>query len=220
MYNRNNLDLLQSHFDELQELGVFAKPENIGVNVEYVNPSFLVKKSRGGHRLVTDFGTVAQYAKPQPSLMPDMDSVLRTIGQWKFIIQTDLCKAYFQIPLDKDSMKYCGVVTPYKGVRVYTKSAMGMPGSESALEEVMSRVLGNMIQAGQVVKLADNLYCGANSLSELCYIWENLLRSLSRNNIHLSPKQTVINPKSTNILRWVSGYIISHLPYCVYTTNM
>ena len=163
---------------------------------------------------------MAQYAKPQPSLMPDMDSVLRTIGQWKFIIQTDLCKAYFQIPLDKDSMKYCGVVTPYKGVRVYTKSAMGMPGSESALEEVMSRVLGNMIQAGQVVKLADNLYCGANSLSELCYIWENLLRSLSRNNIHLSPKQTVINPKSTNILRWVSGYIISHLPYCVYTTNM
>ena len=127
MYNRNNLDLLQSHFDELGELGVFAKPENIGVNVKYVNPSFLVKKSRFGHKLVTDFGTVAQYPKPQPSLMPDMDSLLRTIGQWKFIIQTDLCKAYFQIPLDKDSMKYCGVVTPYKGVYVYTKSAMGMP---------------------------------------------------------------------------------------------
>ena len=218
LYNKNNLNLLQNMFDELEELGVFAKPENVNVNVEYVNPSFLVKKPRGGHRLVTDFGSVAHYTKPQPSLMPDMDSVLRTIAQWKYIIQTDLCKAYFQIPLDPSSMKYCGVVTPFKGVRVYVKSAMGMPGSESALEEVMCRVLGNLIQAGQVVKLADNLYCGANSLTELCNIWENILKSLSRNNIHLSASQTVINPKSTNILGWVwSNGTLSANPHSVCT---
>ena len=82
--------------------------------------------------------------------MPDMDSTLRSISQWKYLIQSDLCKAYFQIPLDPASMKF-------PGVRVYVRSAMGMPGSESALEEVMCRVLGNMIEAGQVVKLADNL---------------------------------------------------------------
>ena len=33
-------------------------------------------------------------------------------------------------------MKYCGVATPFKGVRVYVRSAMGMPGSETALEEL------------------------------------------------------------------------------------
>ena len=100
-------------------------------------------------------------------------------------------------------MKFCGVATPFKGIRVYVRSAMGMPGSESALEEVMCRVLGNMIESGKVVKLADNLYCGGNSLDELCNNWEQLLKSLSRNNLHLSPSQTIINPKSTNILGWV-----------------
>ncbi len=179
------------------------------MNIEYLNSSFLVKKPRGGYRLVTDFGDVGRYSKPQPSLMPDMDSILRTIAQWKYIIQTDLCKAYFQIPLDPASMKYCGVATPFKGVRVYTRSAMGMPGSESALEEVMCRVLGDMIESGKVVKLADNLYCGGNSLSELCRNWEELLRLLSRNDLHLSASQTIINPKSTNILGWVwtQGYL-------------
>ena len=44
-YCKNNLDILQQKFDELQKDGVFARPEEVGVSVEYVNPSFLIKKS-------------------------------------------------------------------------------------------------------------------------------------------------------------------------------
>ena len=47
---------------------------------EYVNLSFLVKKSSGGHRLVTAFANVGHFCKLQPSLMPDVDATLRTIG--------------------------------------------------------------------------------------------------------------------------------------------
>ena len=71
---------------------------------------------------------------------------------------TDLTKTFYQIPLAKSSMKYCGVVTPFRGVRVYTRSAMGMPGSETALEELTCRVLGDLLEDGVVVKLADDLY--------------------------------------------------------------
>ena len=112
---------------------------------EYLNPSFLVKKASGGHRLVTAFADVGRYSKPQPSLMPDVDSTLRQIGQWKYIVVTDLSKAFYQIPLSKDSIKYCGVETPFKGVRVYVRSAMGMPGSETALEELMCRVFADLL---------------------------------------------------------------------------
>ena len=190
-YNNDKLDLLQQKMDEMEDLNVLKKPEEVGVIVEYLNTTFLVRKSRGGNRCITDFGEVGRYAKPQPSLLPDMSSILRTISQWDYIIQTDLCKAYFQIPLDKESMKYCGVVTPFKGVRVYVKAAMGMPGSECALEEVMCRVLGDMIQDGKAVKIADNLYCGSNTLEGLCQNWKELLSALHRNNLHLSPSQTL-----------------------------
>ena len=64
-------------------------------------------------------------------------------------------------------MKYCGVATPSRGVRVYARSAMGMPGSETALEELMSRVLGDLLKEGIVAKIADDLYCGGNSPSKL-----------------------------------------------------
>ena len=44
---------------------------------------------------------------------------------------------------------------------------MGMPGSKTALEEVMCRVLGPLLLDGTVAKIADNLYCGGNTPQEL-----------------------------------------------------
>ena len=104
-YARDKLVDLQQKFDELEMDGVFARPENVGITVEYLNPSFLVKKESGGYRLVTAFGDVGRYSKPQPSLMPDVDSTLRLIARWKFIIATDLSSAFFQIPLKKGFIK-------------------------------------------------------------------------------------------------------------------
>ena len=80
-YARHQLLEFQQKFDELEALGVFKRPEDINIPVEYLNPAFLVKKPSGGYRLVTAFADVGRYSKPQPSLMPDVDSTLRLIAQ-------------------------------------------------------------------------------------------------------------------------------------------
>ena len=73
-YARDKLIELQDKYDELEAVGVFGRPEDVRVAAEYLNPSFLVCKSNGGSRLVTAFTEVGRYSKPQPSLMPDVDS--------------------------------------------------------------------------------------------------------------------------------------------------
>ena len=80
---------------------------------------------------------------------------------------------------------------------------MGMPGSETALEEIMSRVLGEYIQRGFVAKLADDLYIGGDSEEDLTNHWLEVLQALSRNNLGLSATKTVIAPKTTVVLGWV-----------------
>lgn len=40
---------------------------------------------------------------------------------------------------------------------------MGMPGNKTALEEVMNRVLGALIQENIVAKLAEDLCCRDNT---------------------------------------------------------
>lgn len=202
-YDRGRLVELQNKFDEFEKLGIFARPEDLGVVVEYLNPSFLVKKASGDFRLVTAFSDVGRYSKPQPSLMPDVDSTIRNIGSWKYLISTDLTKSFYQIPLCKESMKYCGVATPFKGIRVYTRSAMGMPGSETALEELMCRILGDLITEGFVCKIADNLYCGGNTPEDLLNTWKRVLFALDKANLGLSATKTFICPKSTVVLGWI-----------------
>ena len=100
-------------------------------------------------------------------------------------------------------MKYCGVATPFRGIRVYTRSAMGMPGSETSLEELMCRVLGDFIQEGLAAKLADDLYFGGDTSQALVSNWSRILEALSCCNLRLSAAKTVICPKSTTILGWI-----------------
>ena len=100
-------------------------------------------------------------------------------------------------------MKYCGVATPFRGVRVYARSAMGTPGSETALVELMSRVLGDLLKEGMVAKIADDLYCGGNSPDQLLLNWKTVLQALHKYDLRLSASKTIVNPQSTTILGWI-----------------
>ena len=146
--------------------------------------------------------------------MPNVDSTLRHIAQWKHLIGTDFTGAFYQIPLSQDSMKYSGVATPFKGVRVYVCPAMAMLGSETALEELMCRVLGHLLHEGILVKIAADLYCGGNTPYELLENWKNVLQVLYQCDLRLAASKTVVNPTSTTILGWIwrtGGQCTSHL---------
>lgn len=203
-YSRDNLETLQEKFDELEKKGVFSRPQDIGITVENTNPSFLVNKQQSSEkRLVTDFSSISEYCRPTPSLLPNVDSTLRNVGTWKFIIKSDMSSAYHQIPLKKTSKKFCGVHTPYKGLRVYNVGCMGLPGVEIALEELTCLLLGDLVKENKVAKLADDLFIGGDTPEELLLNFEQVLHRLLESNIKLSPTKTIIAPKSITLLGWI-----------------
>lgn len=202
-YARDKLSELQLMCDKLEQDGVLAKPEDVNVSIEYLSPSFLVKKQSGGYRMVTAFGEIGKHCLPQPALMPSVDSTLRLIAQWTHIITTDLSAAFFQIPLAHSSYKFCGIATPFRGVRCYTRCAMGQPGSEASLEELLSRMFGDLLQQGKVARLADDMYLGGETLQEILDTWTIVLQRLDTCNMGLSPSKTMIDPTKTTVLGWL-----------------
>ena len=132
-YSCDQLDQLQTKFGDLETQGVFHQPKDLKVVLEHLNPSFLVKKRNDGFHMVAAFTDVGRYSKCQHSLMLDIDSTFLRIACWKYIIQlhvvSDLSQVFYQIALSlpKNSMKYCGMVTPFKGGYVYTRCAMRIP---------------------------------------------------------------------------------------------
>ena len=114
-------------------------------------------------------------------------------------MQTD----FYQIPLSKYFMNYCTVATTFRGICVYTRCMMGMPGSEVALEEVMCHVMRDMVMDGHMAKIPDNMYVGGDSIIELADNWKRFLNILGTNNLGVSAAKTKIAPVSTVILGWV-----------------
>lgn len=201
LYNHGDKQKLQEMLDELLAEGVLARAEDVDVPVEYVHPVFLVKK-KVGYRVVSSFGEMAEYTRSQPTVTSNPEQVIHTVGQWKYIIHADLTKAYFHIELAKDSTRYVGIMSPFRGTLVYLRSVMGLPGSEAALEEILSRIFGDIIQRGDMVKLADDLYMGAENVDRLLLIWEEVLMRLQDNGFKLSPEKTICCPTSTTIMGW------------------
>jgi len=80
---------------------------------------------------------------------------------------------------------------------------MGTPGFETVLKELMSRVLGDLLKEGIVIKLTDDLCCGGNSPGELLSNWKKVLQALHKCDLRLSASKIIINPQSTMILGWV-----------------
>ena len=75
---------------------------------------------------------------------------------------------------------------------------MGMPGSESALDELMT-----CIQEGKVERVADDLYIGADDILSLFKTWEIIFLSrLQQARLRLSAPKTVMLPMSTTLLGW------------------
>ena len=202
-YGKDNLKILQDKFDELEAQGVFARPEDVGVVVQHVSPSFLVRKSSGaGYRLVTAFTTLGEYIKPLPTLMPTVENTLRTVSEWKYIITTDLRDAFYQIPLDKQSMQWCATQTPYRGLRVYQVASQGLPGSSEWLEELLSLLFGQLVQEGWLAKVADDMYVGGDTVDQLYDNWSQVLNILFQNGLKLKAIKTLIFPTHAQILGW------------------
>lgn len=59
-----------------------------------------------------------------------------------------------------------------------------MPGSETTLEELMFRILGDL-QDGCVAKIAEDLFCGGKSSAELLANWKKVLIALDECNLRL-----------------------------------
>ena len=85
---RNKLVELQENFKKLERCQVFRRPEDIESMIN------VVKKTSGGSRLVIAVANIDPYSKPQPSLMSDVVSNLRTTSPWKYVIKSDLTRSF------------------------------------------------------------------------------------------------------------------------------
>ena len=148
-------DTKQDIMDQMEADGILVRPEDVGVTLTHVHPSFLVPKMEDGiptgeYRLVTNLQSLSPYIKPTRIPLPTIDDAFRQLGRWKFIIHLDLRSWHWQIPMQKSSMRYLGTSTPYGGDRVYAVQPQGYLNATENSDKSYPESFGTSFEAEEV----------------------------------------------------------------------
>ena len=108
--------------------------------------------------------------------MPDVDSTLLLIAQWKHTIATDLTSVILP---DSSLTQLHEILRSYHTIPRRTSICTLC----HALEQLTSQVLGDLLKEGIVAKIADDLYCGGNSPGELLLNWKIVLQNDRQRNL-------------------------------------
>ncbi len=92
---------------------------------EWSSPVVIVPKKDGTLRVCIDFRKLNAQSRFDAYPMPRIDDLLERIGQARYITTLDLCKGYWQVPLDNDSKQYTAFRTP-SGLYHFTVLPFGL----------------------------------------------------------------------------------------------
>jgi hypothetical protein len=127
-YNSRAFPIPQVHYetvkndvDRLCQLGVLKKvPPG-----RWACPSFIVPKSNGTVRFITDFRQVNARIVRKPFPIPTIPELLHRLGGFTFMTSLDLSMGYYHMPMDAMSAEICTTVLPW-GHFAYLRLPMGV----------------------------------------------------------------------------------------------
>ncbi len=109
-------------------------------NSEWSSPLVIVPKKDGSLRVCVDFRKLNAQSRFDAYPMPRIDDLLERIGQARYITTLDLCKGYWQVPLDPNSKPYTAFRTPV-GLFQFTVLPFGLHGAPATFQRLMDQVL-------------------------------------------------------------------------------
>ena len=212
--------LLQAKIDELEEKGICMKVSNSNIIPKYAAPCMLVKKHsvralKPGeyenlatfdklkyNRFILCHNKLSEHIEKQPARMNRLDDVVKTVGEFEFVITSDLSDSFWQRHIADSKLPYFAFHSPFKGPYIFLRSTQGLINQSEGLEQLVSVILGDCIMAGWCVVLADNIYVMGHTMEDTVKHWQLVLDLLSVNNIKLSAKKTACFPEKLDLLGW------------------
>ena len=136
-------------------------------------------------------------------LMVTPEDIYIKLGRWKHIIVFDLYNAFYQNHIYPEDQQWLGIITPFGGLRVLTRSGQGLLGQSKELDELLAKVMQDKMAAGICMKIQDNVIVGGDTQEEAEHNYILIIKILYLANLRVAPDKTIIFPKSTNIAGWI-----------------
>ena len=137
--------------DDLEDMGVLAKPEEVGVVPAFVVPSMLQPKpEKNEWRLVSDFTPLNIHIRKLETVSPSIKDAKNILAKYKYNIECDLSHCFFQGGMRKEDIQYLATPHPYKGLRVYCVEPQGLRNASEHAYERLARIFGDLYVIGSL----------------------------------------------------------------------
>ena len=128
-------DALNKEIDSMLNAGIIEPSEDY-----YASPVVLVKKPDGSIRVCVNYKALNAKTLVSPYPMLPTDDIMDKLGGSKFYSKFDLCKGYYQIPLEENSRKYSTLICK-RGLYRFTVLPMGLVSAGATFTRMMRKLL-------------------------------------------------------------------------------
>lgn len=149
---------LEAELDEMLKLGVVRPSRS-----PWSNPVVIVTKKDGSGRLCLDSRALNKNTLPFAYPLPYISRILDKLRVARFISSIDLSRAFWQIPLDKDSCEKTAFVVPGRGLFEFVRMPFGIKNAASEMQRLADILFGP--------EFDENVFC---YLDDLILISEDL----------------------------------------------
>lgn len=171
------MKILNSELDEMLRLGV-VEPSHSSWN----SPVLLVKKKSGEYRFCFDGRRLNSVTKPDAYPLPRVDRILSMLRDARFISSIDLKKAFWQIPLHKDSKEKTAFSIPGRGLYHFNVVPFGLVNSAQCQQRLMDAIFGPKFEP-HVFCYLDDIIVTSSSFNQHVEILTEVLDRLREANL-------------------------------------
>ena len=215
--------LFNQKCQQLKQQGVLVDPIEHGIQPIMTHNSWVVKKPSAASkpwekctvndvRLVVGLDPLNKFLMDPPGKITKTDSIYTSLASWEFMGELDFSDFYFQIKFrtdtdrDKQKLGYLCIRTAM-GTMCFTAATQGLLGMDVYQDELTDKIFGDLVISKHLVKIADNIYFGANSLTNFTRLLRTILQKIETADLRIKPSKLKINVQSADILglHWHRG---------------
>ena len=207
----------------LRQQGVLLDPVEADIQPIMTHNSWVVKKPSAAAipwdkcavkdvRLVVGLDPLNKFLMDPPGKITKTESIYSALANWEYMGELDFSDFYFQIKFradtdsDKQKLGYL-CIRSAMGTLCFSSATMGLLGMDVFQDELTDKLVGDLVLSGHVIKLADNVYFGANTIQDFQQLFETILHRCEAADLRLKASKLKLNVQSADILglHWNQG---------------
>ena len=186
-------DVFDKEVDSLLDLGVIRPSSS-----PYCSPGILIKKQSGDYRLAIDYRNLNSVTQFDAEPACNLEEELHRFSGCKYFSEFDLTKAYYQIPMAADSIKYTAFGTP-KGLMEFCRLPFGLSTACASYIRLMRKVLDGL----DISFYFDNILIYSKNFESHVVMIERVLNRLRSFGLTVKPSKMSICVPSIKYLGFV-----------------